>query len=151
MFCMEPVLHGTICWFSSTCTVYFIVSVALQVSFVLEMLIGVRLGGYTDFWIAGVELGDIYKLHTMGPASSLLPLSRIDTFWHNLPLFTTRFLPYSHDLSSTRHKKPQRRHIGAHILIKITNKNSICLSLWSLALRLLWLSSVLSCEYGDNH
>jgi hypothetical protein len=30
------------------------------------MLIGVRLGGYTDFWIAGVELGDIYKLHTMG-------------------------------------------------------------------------------------
>jgi hypothetical protein len=39
------------------------------------MLIGVRLGGYTDFWIAGVELGDIYKFHTMGPASSLLPLS----------------------------------------------------------------------------
>jgi len=30
------------------------------------MLIGVRLGGYTDFWIAGVELGDIYKFHTMG-------------------------------------------------------------------------------------
>jgi len=39
------------------------------------MLIGVRLGGYTDFWIAGVELGYIYKFHTMGPASSLLPLS----------------------------------------------------------------------------
>jgi hypothetical protein len=31
------------------------------------MLIGVRLGGYTDFWIAGVRLGDIYKFHTMGP------------------------------------------------------------------------------------
>jgi hypothetical protein len=30
------------------------------------MLIGVRLGGYTDFWIAGVRLGDIYKFHTMG-------------------------------------------------------------------------------------
>ena len=50
----------------STCTVYFIVSYALQVSFVLERLIVLRLGGYTDFWNAGVELGDIYKFHTMG-------------------------------------------------------------------------------------
>jgi hypothetical protein len=32
----------------------------------LEMLIGIRLGGYTDFWNAGVRLGDIYKFHTMG-------------------------------------------------------------------------------------
>jgi hypothetical protein len=30
------------------------------------MLIGMRLGGYTDFWNAGVRLGDIYKFHTMG-------------------------------------------------------------------------------------
>jgi hypothetical protein len=44
------------------------------------MLIGVRLGGYIDFWIAGVELGDIYKFHTMGPALSILPLPWINTF-----------------------------------------------------------------------
>lgn len=60
------VLRRTICSFPSTCTVYFIVSYALQVSFVLGRLIGIRLGGYTDFWIAGVRLGDIYKFHTMG-------------------------------------------------------------------------------------
>lgn len=55
------------------------------------MLIGIRLGGYTDFWIAGVRLEYIYKFHTMGP---LVPKIYSSAFGFTTDLDTFIFIVF---------------------------------------------------------